>query len=190
MDWYSSNPTSLMWPDCSSPSRLPAPRMSRSWLASWKPAPRLSRSASTCSRFCAASVIDRVAGHRQIGISAGLRPADAAAQLVELRQTEAVGAVDDQRVGGRDVEPALDDRRRQQHVIFAVVESAHSLFDLGRAHLAVRGDELHLGHLLADPFLEVGQVGDARRRRRSSARRDNVRAAAPRAARPRPTAST
>ena len=32
----------------------------------------------------------------QIGIGAGLRPPDAAAQLVELRQAEAVGAVDDE----------------------------------------------------------------------------------------------
>ena len=36
------------------------------------------------------------------------------------------------RVGGRDVEPAFDDRGRQQHVIFAVVEGAHPLLDLGR----------------------------------------------------------
>ena len=108
-------------------------------------------------------MIDAVAGHGQIGVGAGLRPPDAAAQLVELGQAEAVGAVDDQRVGARDVEPAFDDRGRQQHVIFAVVEGAHPLLDLGRAHLAVRGDRLHLGHLLAQPFLDVGQIGDARR---------------------------
>ena len=73
-----------------------------------------------------------VGGHRQIGVGAGFRPADAAAQLVELGEAEAVGAMDDQRVGARDVEPAFDDRGRQQHVIFAVVESAHPLLDLGR----------------------------------------------------------
>ena len=69
----------------------------------------------------------------------------------------------DQRVRARDVEPALDDAGRQQHIIFAVVEGAHPLLDLGRAHLAVCGDGGHLGHFLAQKLFEVGQVGDARR---------------------------
>ena len=76
---------------------------------------------------------DRAVGRRgQIGIGAGLRAPDAAAQLVELGEPEPVGAVDDERVRARDIEPALDDRRRQQHVILAVVEGAHALLDLGR----------------------------------------------------------
>ena len=36
---YSSNPSAATWPDCSSPSRLPAPRISRSRIAILKPAP-------------------------------------------------------------------------------------------------------------------------------------------------------
>ena len=126
--------------------------------------------------------------HRQIGVGACLGPADAAAQLVELRKAEAVGAIDDQRIRARDVESALDDRRRQKDVIFAVVESAHPLFDLGRTHLAVGGDELHLGHLLAQPFLDVGQVGDPWHDEEALPAADNAREAAPRAARRRRTA--
>ena len=42
----------------------------------------------------------------QIGVGAHLAAPDAAAQLVELRQAEHVGAVHDHRVGRRDVEPA------------------------------------------------------------------------------------
>ena len=169
-----------MWPDCSSPSKLPAPRMSRSWLASWNPAPRLSRLASTCSRLSAPSVIERSERRGQIGVGAGLGPPDAAAQLVELGEAEAVGAVDDQRVGAGDVEPALDDRGRQQHVIFAVVEGAHPLLDLGRAHLAVGGDRLHLGHFLARAIPPSPAGRRCAARRRSSGRRGNARAAAPR----------
>src|SRR5581483_6027868 len=66
---------------------------------------------------------DRFAGRqRQQRIGPQLGAADAAAQLIELRQAEAVGAVDDQRIGGRDIEPGFDDGGRQQHVVFAVVE--------------------------------------------------------------------
>ena len=48
-------------------------------------------------------------GQRQIAIGAHLAAADAAAQLIELGQPEHVGAVHDQRVGGRDIEPRFDD---------------------------------------------------------------------------------
>src|SRR3712207_8637686 len=56
-----------------------------------------------------------------------------------------------------DVEAALDDGGRQQHVVLAVVEGAHHLLELGRRHLAVADDHLHLGHLLAQLPLDVGQ---------------------------------
>ena len=42
--------------------------------------------------------------------------ADTAAQLVERREPEAVRVVDDDRVRVRQVEPVLDDRRRDQHL--------------------------------------------------------------------------
>src|SRR6478609_3614871 len=106
IDWYNSKPTSLIWPDCSSPSRLPAPLMSRSWLASMKPAPS-------------------VGGDGDIGVGPDLGAADAPAQLIELGEPEHVGVVHDQRVGGGDVEARLDDRGRQQHVVLPVVEGVH-----------------------------------------------------------------
>ena len=36
---YSSKPTAATWPDCSSPSRFPAPRISRSRIAILNPEP-------------------------------------------------------------------------------------------------------------------------------------------------------
>ena len=74
-----------------------------------------------------------VGRHGEQRIGALLGAADAAAQLVELRQAEHVGAVDDQRVGGRDVEAGFDDRGRQQHVVGAVVEGGHDVFELAGA---------------------------------------------------------
>ena len=112
--------------------------------------------ASTFSRFSRRLGDRAVLRRGQVGIGAQLRSPDAAAQLVELREAEAVGAMDDEGVGARDVEPALDDRRREQHVVLALVEGAHPLLDLGRAHLPVRGDELHFGHVLAQPLFESG----------------------------------
>src|SRR3546814_7132633 len=56
-----------------------------------------------------------VGGGGEIGVSACLGAADAATKLVELRHAEAVGAIDDHRVGGRDIEPAFDDRGRDEH---------------------------------------------------------------------------
>ena len=102
-----------------------------------------------------------VGGGGQIGIGAGLGAADAAADLVELGEAEAIGAVDDQRVGAGDVEPGFDDGGGEQHVIALVVEGAHAFFDFAGGHLAVRGDGFDLGDFGADEFLDIGQVGDA-----------------------------
>src|SRR5664279_6587779 len=52
-----------MWPDCSSPSRLPAPRMSKTCEASWKPAPGVSSDCSTFNRRSACAVIFCCAGN-------------------------------------------------------------------------------------------------------------------------------
>ena len=52
----------------------------------------------------------------EVGVAAHLAAADAAAQLVQLRQAEAVGAVHDQGVGGRHVEPGFDDVGGHQQV--------------------------------------------------------------------------
>ncbi len=151
-----------MWPDCSSPSRLPAPRMSRSCEASWKPAPSVSSDCSTLSRRSACAVILRSAGSVNSAIGAQLGAPDPAAQLIELRQAETVGAVHDQRVGGRNVEPEFDDRGRKQHVVLAVVERRHDVFEHGRRHLPVRDRDLHFRHLLVEEILDAGEVLDAR----------------------------
>src|SRR3546814_6529040 len=94
-------------------------------------------------------------------VSGRRRPPDPAAQLIERCDAEAVGALDNQCVRARDIEAGFDDRRRHQHVIFAVVKGAHPLLDLARRHLAVRDDIFDLGHPRAQEFLDVGQVLDA-----------------------------
>ena len=79
----------------------------------------------------------RLLGDDQVAERALARAADAAAQLVELRQPEAIGVVDDHRVGARDVEAGLDDRRADEDVVAAVDEVDHHLLELALRHLAV-----------------------------------------------------
>ena len=100
-------------------------------------------------------------GEQRIG--ARLGAPDPAAQLIELRQAEHVGAVHDQRVRGRDVEAGLDDRGREQHVVFAVVEGRHDVFQRGRRHLPVRDDDARFRHVLVEIGLHFGEIVDARR---------------------------
>ena len=114
-----------MWPLCSPPSRLPAPRISRSSAATRKPLPRSLNSRIAASRFFATGDSAVFRRNQQVGVGAAIRSADAAAQLIELRQAVAIGAVDDDRVGVRDVEAVLDDRRREQHVVLVRDEVDH-----------------------------------------------------------------
>src|SRR5690606_17756547 len=90
-----------------------------------------------------------------------VRAPDASAQLMELSETEAVGTVDDDGVGARDVDPGLDDGRAEQHVEALLIEVAHDLLELALAHLAVRdantgfGDETRERFLLAPDGVDV-----------------------------------
>ena len=74
---------------------------------------------------------------KQISISAHCATAHPSPQLVELRQTELVGPVDDDRVGIGDVQPTLDDGGADQNIEFAFGESQHGFLQLSFWHLAV-----------------------------------------------------
>ena len=84
-------------------------------------------------------------GVEHVGVGALAAASDPAADLVRLRQAELVGALDDQRVRGGDVEPRLDDRRRHQAVVLAADEGEHRRLQLQLVHLAVRLGEPDAG---------------------------------------------
>jgi hypothetical protein len=67
-----------------------------------------------------------------------MRAPDAAAQLVQLREAELVGAVDHDRVGGRDVDAGLDDGRAQQQLWRCCVNSRITRSSSRSRNLAVR----------------------------------------------------
>src|SRR5215204_804198 len=99
---------------------------------------------------------------REQRIGAYLRPPYSPAQLIELRQPEAVGAMDDERVGGRNIEAGFNDGSREQQVVFAVIESRHDVVEGVRGHLPVRNGDAHLRHVLVEKFLSAGEVFDSR----------------------------
>ena len=100
-----------------------------------------------------------------------VRAADPPADLVELGEPERVGALDDQRVRLRDVDPRLDDRGRDEYVGVAPQERVHLLLELALPHLPVGDDEAELraellqllGRLLdrLDPVVEVERLAAA-----------------------------
>ena len=91
----------------------------------------------------------RSARVQQVGVRALPAATDPAAQLVELREAEQVGAVDDERVDHRHVEAALDDRRAHQHVVLVLPEVEHDLLEPTLVHLPVGDRDPRLGHELA-----------------------------------------
>src|SRR5450432_3803925 len=92
--------------------------------------------AQLLERFQCFEALDGIGGHRlsrrrdQIGVCTMMRAANAASQLMDLREPESIGAVDDDGIGGRHVDAALDDRRTYQYVESTVIEVQHELFEL------------------------------------------------------------
>ena len=66
-----------------------------------------------------------------------LATTDTPTELVKLRETEAVGVLDQHHRRVRHVHTNLDDRRRHQHVDLAIAEGAHHAVLLRRTQLPV-----------------------------------------------------
>jgi hypothetical protein len=86
----------------------------------------------------------------QVRIRAVVRSADATAQLVQLSEAEAVGAIDDDRVRARHVDARFDNRGRDQHVEALPVEVEHDVFEFAFRHLTVGDPEARFRHQLAE----------------------------------------
>ena len=82
----------------------------------------------------------------QVGIGAVMRAADAATQLVQLRQSEPVGAIDHDGVGRGHVDAAFDDGGAHQQVEAPMVEIDHEPLEVPLAHLAMAHAHIRLGN--------------------------------------------
>ena len=81
-----------------------------------------------------------------------IRAADATADLVELREPEHVGTLDDEGVRLRDVEPRLDDRGGDEDVRVTREKRVHPLLQLALGHLPVGDEEAEAGAELPEPL--------------------------------------
>lgn len=81
-----------------------------------------------------------------------MRTPDAAAQLVQLSQPEVIGALDNNGVRRRNVDPGLDNGGTYQHVKTLVVEIVHHPFEFAFAHLPVANGDTRFRHQLRESF--------------------------------------
>src|SRR5208282_6807912 len=90
---------------------------------------------------CQASAGDRsnldVRRDQQVRIGSAVRASHASAQLVELGEPKAVGAIDDNRIAKRNVETVLDDGGGHQNVGLVMHELQHHFFEFSFRHLPV-----------------------------------------------------
>ena len=91
-----------------------------------------------------------VARQQQDGVGFFPGAAHTAAQLIEIRQAEAVGAVDEDGVGIGDIDAGLDDGGGKQDVGLALDEGVHDHFQLILVHLSVADEDARLRHQLGD----------------------------------------
>ena len=105
---------------------------------------------SAARRRRAISVSSFSVWDEQVGVGAAIGAADAAAKLVELAEAVAVGAVDEDGVGERNVEAVLDDGGGDEHVVLVIHEGEHDSFEFAFAHLAVADDDARGGHQFLD----------------------------------------
>ena len=96
-----------------------------------------------------------VFGGEQISVGLVVAAADAAAQLVQLRQAEFVGAVDDDGVGVGDVDTGFDDGGTQQDVETLLQKVAHHLLELAFAQLAVCHADAGFGQQFGQSLVHV-----------------------------------
>ena len=89
---------------------------------------------------------------RQIGVGVPARTADAAAQLMQLREAKLVGVLDNEGVDVRDVDAGFDNRRADENLNVAVREGLHHVAEPFLAHFAVRHGD---GDVLAELGLEL-----------------------------------
>ena len=119
-------------PLCRVPSTSPSPRSRKSSSAMRKPSSVSRRMASRALAVGAERALVEQEAGRALGAAA-----DAAAQLMKLRQAEALGMLDHHHACFRHVDADLDHRGRDQKPRLALGEARHGAILVGAAHAAV-----------------------------------------------------
>ena len=96
----------------------------------------------------------RMARQQHVGIRLMFIATHATAQLIKITKTKPIGAINDDGVGVRDIDAALDDRGGEQHICFAIDEGGHYLLQFIGLHLAVPHQNTRLRHNALQFFLQ------------------------------------
>ena len=80
---------------------------------------------------------------------------------MQVGEAELLGIVNDDRIGIRHVDTALDDAGRNQHVVFVIDEVEDDLFQLLRFHLPVADGYTGIRHFASDQRFHLVDVLDA-----------------------------
>jgi len=89
-----------------------------------------------------------------------VRSADPSPQLVKLRNPVEIGAINDNRVDIGNIDPILDDCRRDEDMEGAVNETVHYVLKLGGIHLSMGGFRQCFRNDRAYELLDLGQALD------------------------------
>ena len=130
-----SSRCSATWSDATRSRGKPlwaSPRTSPSCAARSPSRPARSRRVDSATASSRASAISSVESDTRTQNDSTRAAPDPAAQLVELREPEPIGALDDHHRRLRDVDADLDDGRPDEHVELAVAEPGHLGVPLGR----------------------------------------------------------
>ena len=90
-------------------------------------------------------------GDQKVGIGLVAASSDAAAQLVQLREAERVGPIDEDGVGVGHIDAGLDDGGGNQHIRLAAEKFQHHGFQRFGIHLSMRHDHARFGNELMQP---------------------------------------
>lgn len=104
--------------------------------------------------FAGIALGDHFAGEEEDGVGFFAGAADAAPELVEIGEAEAVGAVDEDGVGVGDVDASFDDGGGEEDIGFVVDEGVHDGFEIVFVHLAVADEDACFGDEFAEGFVD------------------------------------
>ena len=147
---YRSKPTAAMWPDWVGAEQVAGAADLEVAHRDPEPGAELGELADRLQPLVGLLGEGLVLRVQQVRVGPLAAATDPAPQLVQLGEPEPVGAVDDQRVHGGDVEAALDDGGADQHVVLAFPEVEHDPLEAGLVHLAVRDPDPGVGDQVAE----------------------------------------
>ena len=101
--------------------------------------------------FAGVAARDGITREEKEGVGLAVGATNAAAKLVEVGESKAVGAIDENGIGIGDVDTTLDDGGGEEDIGFAFHELVHYDFEFVFFHLAMADDDFGLG----DQFLDA-----------------------------------